>query len=123
MALLCDLLFAEKIYVSYYPDSKKYRSSLLNLVAKLRRLYAVNLIMDSYCETGIAELGIARWCQMQLSESTRVLMVISKEYLKVGSFIIVDFVVIEVMGVETSPAVICQERLFKSLLIMFLYSE
>ena len=123
MALLCDLLFAEKIYVSYYPDSKKYRSSLLNLVAKLRKLYSVNLILDSYCETEVTELGLARWCPKQLSESTRVLMVISKEYLKVGSFTIVAFVVIEVMGVETCPAVICQERLFKSLSIMFLYSE
>jgi len=43
------------------------------------------LIMDSYCQTEVAELGLARWCQRQLSESARIVMVVSKEYLKVSS--------------------------------------
>ena len=77
--------------MSYYADSKKYHSSLLNLVAKLRRVYSVNLIMDSYCQTEMIKLGPARWCQLQLAESTRVLMVISKDFLKVGSSMIAIF--------------------------------
>jgi len=72
-----------RVYVSYYADSRRYHSSLLNLVAKLRRAYEVNLIMDSYCQTEVAELGLARWCQRQLSESARIVMVVSKEYLKI----------------------------------------
>lgn len=81
---------SEQIYVSYYPDTKKYHSSLLNLVAKLRRVFAINLIMDSYCQTQVAELGLARWCQKQLSESTRIVMVISKDYLKVNLSFFID---------------------------------
>ena len=73
--------------MSYYTDSKRYHSSLQNLVAKLRRAYSVNLIMDSYCQIEVAELGLARWCQKQLSESARIVMVVSKEYLKVGSLV------------------------------------
>ena len=78
--------------MSHYPDSTTYHSKLIQLVAKFRREYSLDLIMDSYCETGVAELGIARWCQMQLSESTRVLMVISREYLEVSSCLIVALV-------------------------------
>ena len=77
--------------MSYYADSGNYHFSLLNLVAKLRSVYSVNLLMDSYYQTGVNELGPARWYQLQLSKSTRVLMVISKEYLKVGSFMIAIF--------------------------------
>ena len=77
----------EQVYVSYYADSERYHSSLQNLVAKLRRAYSVNLIMDSYCQTEVAELGLARWCQRKLSVSTRIVMVVSKEYLKVGSLL------------------------------------
>jgi len=73
----------EQVYVSYYADSERYHSSLQNLVAKLRRAYFVNLIMDSYCQTEVAELGLARWCQRKLSVSTRIVMVVSKEYLKI----------------------------------------
>jgi len=39
--------------------------------------------MDSYCQTEVAELGLARWCQRKLSVSTRIVMVVSKEYLKI----------------------------------------
>ena len=80
-----DFNFVEQVYVSYYADSEEYHSSVLNLVAKLRSTYSINLIMDSYCQTEVAELGLARWCQKKLSESTKIVMVVSKEYRKVGS--------------------------------------
>jgi len=72
-----------KVYVSYYADSEEYHSSLVNLVAKLRSTFSIDLIMDSYCQTEVAELGLARWCQKKLSESTKIVMVVSKEYLKI----------------------------------------
>ena len=71
--------------MSYYADSEEYHSSLVNLVAKLRSTFSIDLIMDSYCQTEVAELGLARWCQKKLSESTKIVMVVSKEYLKVGN--------------------------------------
>ena len=85
VVIYMHVTFTARVYVSYYADSRRYHSSLLNLVAKLRRAYEVNLIMDSYCQTEVAELGLARWCQKQLSESARIVMVVSKEYLKVSS--------------------------------------
>ena len=52
-------------------------------MAKFRKDFSINLIMDLHRETEISELGLARWCHKQLSESKKILLVISKEYLKV----------------------------------------
>ncbi|XP_065070594.1 uncharacterized protein LOC135695433 [Rhopilema esculentum] len=73
----------EKVYVSYFPDTENYLESVQNLVAKFRKDFSINLIMDLLHKTEISELGLARWCHKQLSESKKIILVISKEYLKI----------------------------------------
>ena len=77
------LVFAGLYYVSYYPDTKKYHKSLLHVVARLRRVHSLNVEMDSMHRTNVDQLGLPRWCQQQLSNASKIIIVMSKDYLKV----------------------------------------
>eukprot|EP00794_Sanderia_malayensis_P018177 gene18177-19991_t len=72
-----------QFYVSYYPDSKAYHEKLLLLIAKLRKCHSLNIIIDSLCQVDVGEFGLPRWCQRQLTDAAKIIVVVSREYLKI----------------------------------------
>ena len=70
------------IYISYYPETDKATGSVLNLVARLRG-HGLNVIMDALCQREIDQVGMPRWYHSQLEAAKKIILVISKSYLKV----------------------------------------
>ena len=70
------------VYISYFPDTEKATHSVLNLAARLKK-HALSVKMDALCQREIDDIGKPIWYQSQLEAANKIILVISKGYLKV----------------------------------------
>ena len=70
------------MYISYFPDTEKATQSVLNLAARLRK-YDLDVKMDALCKREIDEVGKPIWYQSGLEAADKIILIITKGYLKV----------------------------------------
>ena len=70
------------VYISYFPDTEKATHSVLNLAARLKK-HTLSVKVDVLCQREIDDIGKPVWYQSQLEAASKIILVISKGYLKV----------------------------------------
>ena len=70
-----------RVYISYATDSAKHAERVENLATSLRN-NGIDSRLDQWCQTGIAELGVGPWIELQIREADFVVVVCSPAYKK-----------------------------------------
>ncbi len=70
-----------RVFISYARDSDKHAERVENLATSLRN-NGIDSRLDQWCQTGIAELGVGPWIELQIREADFVVVVCSPAYKK-----------------------------------------